>query len=207
MTLLIGSAVGFLFMVRSGCFLIGATNQRNDLSHVHSNFPQFFDNAIFTDGLIAEYQTLFHNGGYTTEKFIWYKNVTREYAENLTRVLTSRFENLMNIKYKVVELEKDFIYDYDMEPFNYFNTRNKPPNPVVKNITFTDKIAVNTNHSHVHVPTEIYMYDRIILNTAGMSKPLDSVFINNYQRDSTLLWQYYCSTPGAFRMYPGEAEK
>lgn len=109
----------------------------------------------------------------------------------------------MNIKRKAVDLDKSFIYDHDIESFNYFHKRNKPPNPVGLVISYSDRVPVNMTKSHVQVPTEIYRYDKIILNSAKKTKPLDEVFIGNYDNYSTILWQYYCSITGTFRMYPG----
>lgn len=37
-----------------------------------------------------------------------------------------------------------------------------------------------------------------------MSEALNSVFVENFQRDPTLTWQYFGSSTGFFRIYPGE---
>lgn len=37
-----------------------------------------------------------------------------------------------------------------------------------------------------------------------MSEALNSVFVENFQRDPTLTWQYFGSSTGFFRIYPGK---
>lgn len=36
-----------------------------------------------------------------------------------------------------------------------------------------------------------------------MSEALNDVFIDNFQKDPTLTWQYFGSSTGFFRLYPG----
>lgn len=36
-----------------------------------------------------------------------------------------------------------------------------------------------------------------------MSEALNPVFVENFQRDPTLTWQYFGSSTGFFRIYPG----
>lgn len=47
--------------------------------------------------------------------------------------------------------------------------------------------------------------DPDILNGAYMSEALNDVFIDNFQKDPTLTWQYFGSATGFFRLYPGES--
>ena len=46
--------------------------------------------------------------------------------------------------------------------------------------------------------------DPNILNAIYNSEALNDVFINNFQKDPTLTWQYFGSSTGFFRIYPGE---
>lgn len=46
--------------------------------------------------------------------------------------------------------------------------------------------------------------DPDILNGVYMSEALNPVFVENFQRDPTLTWQYFGSSTGFFRIYPGE---
>jgi len=82
---------------------------------------------------------------------------------------------------------------------------------------------VNITHSTVHVPTIIYSLskfyqiiqtqifnlffyyylDREILLNANWSYNLNQAFIDNYNQDPELTWQYFCSQTGLYRVWPG----
>jgi hypothetical protein len=46
--------------------------------------------------------------------------------------------------------------------------------------------------------------DAYILNGIYWSEALNDVFMNNFQKDPTLTWQYFGSSSGFFRIYPGK---
>jgi voltage-dependent calcium channel alpha-2/delta-3 len=62
---------------------------------------------------------------------------------------------------------------------------------------------VNITHSTVHVPTIIYSLGKEILLTANWSYNLNQAFIDNYNQDPELTWQYFCSQTGLYRVWPG----
>ncbi|XP_007469581.1 PREDICTED: voltage-dependent calcium channel subunit alpha-2/delta-4 [Lipotes vexillifer] len=64
-------------------------------------------------------------------------------------------------------------------------------------------LLVNTSLSSVQLPTNVYNKDPDILNGIYMSEALNPVFVENFQRDPTLTWQYFGSSTGFFRIYPG----
>lgn len=43
-----------------------------------------------------------------------------------------------------------------------------------------------------------------VQNQIAWSEHLDPLFVNNYEIDPTLSWQYYASSSGFMRRYPGE---
>lgn len=47
--------------------------------------------------------------------------------------------------------------------------------------------------------------DPNILNGVYMSEALNDIFISNFQKDPTLTWQFFGSSTGFFRLYPGTA--
>lgn len=63
--------------------------------------------------------------------------------------------------------------------------------------------GVNRNHSVIHVPTNVYKENIEIKQTAYWTDPLDDMFRANYDNDSELFWQYFCSSNGLFRRFPG----
>ncbi|XP_062316943.1 voltage-dependent calcium channel subunit alpha-2/delta-4 isoform X1 [Osmerus eperlanus] len=74
--------------------------------------------------------------------------------------------------------------------------------PLEENKHF-NKLPVNTLQSDVQVPTNVYNKDPNILNGIYMSEALNDIFISNFQKDPTLTWQYFGSSSGFFRIYPG----
>uniref|UniRef100_A0A3B4ZRZ6 Calcium voltage-gated channel auxiliary subunit alpha2delta 4 n=1 Tax=Stegastes partitus TaxID=144197 RepID=A0A3B4ZRZ6_9TELE len=74
--------------------------------------------------------------------------------------------------------------------------------PLEENEHF-NKLLVNTQQSNIQIPTNVYNKDPNILNAIYNSEALNDVFINNFQKDPTLTWQYFGSSTGFFRIYPG----
>uniref|UniRef100_A0A8D3C7B1 Calcium voltage-gated channel auxiliary subunit alpha2delta 4 n=1 Tax=Scophthalmus maximus TaxID=52904 RepID=A0A8D3C7B1_SCOMX len=74
--------------------------------------------------------------------------------------------------------------------------------PLEENEHF-NKLPVNTQQSNIQVPTNVYNRDPDILNGVYMSEALNDVFIDNFNKDPTLTWQYFGSSTGFFRLYPG----
>ncbi|CAK6973766.1 voltage-dependent calcium channel subunit alpha-2/delta-3 [Scomber scombrus] len=81
-----------------------------------------------------------------------------------------------------VELGGEFL----MEPNDHFNN-----------------LSVNLSLSVVQVPTNMYNKDPDIVNGVYWSEALNKVFVDNFDRDPTLIWQYFGSAKGFFRQYPG----
>lgn len=98
------------------------------------------------------------------------------------------------------------------------------PNKTITKSPHFGNMEINTNYSSVHVPTDISdwgnieSYINIFFNTinnyllisanssrkdAEWSENLDKVFIQNYERDRSLSWQYFGSATGIMRHYPG----
>uniref|UniRef100_A0AAX7T268 Calcium channel, voltage dependent, alpha2/delta subunit 3 n=1 Tax=Astatotilapia calliptera TaxID=8154 RepID=A0AAX7T268_ASTCA len=67
-----------------------------------------------------------------------------------------------------------------------------------------NNLSVNLSLSVVQVPTNMYNKDPDIVNGVYWSEALNKVFVDNYERDPTLIWQYFGSAKGFFRQYPGE---
>ena len=65
-------------------------------------------------------------------------------------------------------------------------------------------IPVNINMSTVHVPTNVFDGDPKVVNSIKWSRGLDRVFQDNYDRDPSLSWQYFGSSTGFMRQYPGK---
>ncbi|XP_076165059.1 voltage-dependent calcium channel subunit straightjacket isoform X2 [Ptiloglossa arizonensis] len=61
---------------------------------------------------------------------------------------------------------------------------------------------VNLNMSAVHVPTNVYERASAVIRAIKWSEELDKTFINNYEQDPSLSWQYFGSATGFMRQYP-----
>uniref|UniRef100_A0A8K9UBU8 Calcium channel, voltage dependent, alpha2/delta subunit 3 n=1 Tax=Oncorhynchus mykiss TaxID=8022 RepID=A0A8K9UBU8_ONCMY len=81
-----------------------------------------------------------------------------------------------------VELGGEFV----LEPNEHFNN-----------------LSVNLSLSVVQVPTNMYNKDPAIVNGVYWSEALNKVFVDNFEKDPSLIWQYFGSAKGFFRQYPG----
>jgi voltage-dependent calcium channel alpha-2/delta-4 len=66
-------------------------------------------------------------------------------------------------------------------------------------------LEVSTEHSSVHVPTNVYDQGPEASEFIQWSEVLDEVFRQNYQSDPALSWQYFGSNLGIMRHYPALA--
>ncbi|XP_063616501.1 voltage-dependent calcium channel subunit alpha-2/delta-3 [Cydia splendana] len=65
-----------------------------------------------------------------------------------------------------------------------------------------DHIAVNASYSAVLMPPYINVENGDVQNQIAWSEHLDPLFVNNYEIDPSLSWQYYASSTGFMRRYP-----
>lgn len=63
---------------------------------------------------------------------------------------------------------------------------------------------VNTTVSSVHVPTNVYDRAPEVIKAIKWSEALDNIFIDNYRIDPSLSWQYFASSTGFLRQFPGK---
>ncbi|XP_054656519.1 voltage-dependent calcium channel subunit alpha-2/delta-4 isoform X1 [Dunckerocampus dactyliophorus] len=143
-------------------------------------------------------------------------------GEELVKKFAEEMEEMLGRKMKSVKRlaeaaeDADLYHEYnDTLEFEYYNSMlinvvdedgNALPLggefPLEANEHFS-KLPVNTQQSNIQVPTNVYNRDPDILNGAYMSEALNDVFIDNFQKDPTLTWQYFGSSTGFFRLYPG----
>ncbi|XP_029161776.1 voltage-dependent calcium channel subunit alpha-2/delta-3 isoform X2 [Nylanderia fulva] len=65
-----------------------------------------------------------------------------------------------------------------------------------------DHLAVNVSLSAVLLPSGVKDSERDVAAGIQWSEYLDLLFVNNYESDPTLSWQYYGSTTGFLRRFP-----
>uniref|UniRef100_A0A674BA25 Calcium voltage-gated channel auxiliary subunit alpha2delta 4 n=1 Tax=Salmo trutta TaxID=8032 RepID=A0A674BA25_SALTR len=145
-------------------------------------------------------------------------------GEELVKKFAEEMEGMLGRKMKSVKRLAEAAEDADLYhefnatlEFDYYNSMlinsvDKDGNaielggefPLEENEHF-NKLQVNTLQSDIQVPTNVYNKDPGILNGVYMSEALNDVFVDNFQKDPTLTWQYFGSAAGFFRLYPGIA--
>ncbi|RXN17826.1 voltage-dependent calcium channel subunit alpha-2 delta-4 [Labeo rohita] len=140
--------------------------------------------------------------------------MVKEFAEEMENMLGRKMKSVKRMA-ETVE-DADFYHEYNATlGFDYYNsmminTLDEDGNfvelggefPLEENEHF-NKLPVNTQQSVVQVPTNVYNKDPDILNGVFMSEALNDIFTSNFEKDPTLTWQYFGSSTGFFRLYPG----
>ncbi|XP_056595146.1 voltage-dependent calcium channel subunit alpha-2/delta-4 isoform X1 [Triplophysa dalaica] len=137
-----------------------------------------------------------------------------EFSDEIERMLGSKMKSVKRLADTAEDADLYHEFNASLK-FDYFNallvnTVDEEGNfielggefPIEENEHF-NKLPVNTLMSDIQVPTNVYNKDPDILNGVYMSEALNDVFISNFQKDPTLTWQYFGSSAGFFRLYPG----
>lgn len=61
---------------------------------------------------------------------------------------------------------------------------------------------VNLSYSNFHVPTNVYQQAMNVVQAISWAEKLNTTFINNYDVDPSLSWQYFGSATGFMTQYP-----
>ncbi|KAJ6647712.1 Voltage-dependent calcium channel subunit alpha-2/delta-3, partial [Pseudolycoriella hygida] len=154
-------------------------------------------------------------------------------VDNVGRMLQRKIDAVRCILNKAEDTAETFEFNNDIykenKNFSYFSSKYSPKNNVniseelgerlpeiiKQNMSFYEQmlldrdthfynISVNTTHSSVHVPTNIYDRSPDVLETLIWSEALDQVFVKNYQSDPALSWQYFGSDTGIMRHFPAK---
>ncbi|XP_026802260.3 voltage-dependent calcium channel subunit alpha-2/delta-4 [Pangasianodon hypophthalmus] len=140
--------------------------------------------------------------------------LVQEFSEEIEKMLGSKMKSVKRLADTVEDADLYHEFNASLE-FDYFNsllinTMDDDGNyielggefPLEENEHF-NRLSVNTLMSDIQVPTNVYNKDPDILNGVYMSEALNDVFISNFQKDPTLTWQFFGSSTGFFRLYPG----
>uniref|UniRef100_A0A336MH80 CSON014735 protein n=1 Tax=Culicoides sonorensis TaxID=179676 RepID=A0A336MH80_CULSO len=147
-------------------------------------------------------------------------------ADNVGRMLQRKMDSIRCVVLKAEEVSEQFEYNETVaKNFEYYSSKYSPiagedfdpdelwPDGVVQNNdtykvmyfyqdTHFFNISVNTTHSSVQVPTNVYDRSTRVLEALQWSEQLDDVFVQNYNSDPALSWQYFGSDTGFLRHYP-----
>ncbi|PFX31255.1 Voltage-dependent calcium channel subunit alpha-2/delta-1 [Stylophora pistillata] len=129
--------------------------------------------------------------------------IAEEMKKRLERILQEKIDSIKNLAAKAAELRKNYTYKTGsvIKETEYFDTKNLQDLALEKDPKFSDKVAINKSSSVVHIPTDVYEGGVKILNTINWTDGLDKYFKENEQKDHTLLWQYFGSSDGVYRVY------
>nr|XP_008533355.1 PREDICTED: voltage-dependent calcium channel subunit alpha-2/delta-4 isoform X4 [Equus przewalskii] len=140
--------------------------------------------------------------------------LVRKFSEAMETMLRRKVEAVKNLVEAAEEADLNHEFNESLV-FDYYNSvlineRDENGNYVELGAEFVlesnahfSNLLVNTSISSVQLPTDVYNKDPDILNGVYMSEALNPVFVENFQRDPTLTWQYFGSSTGFFRIYPG----
>ncbi|XP_058842409.1 voltage-dependent calcium channel subunit alpha-2/delta-4-like isoform X1 [Acipenser ruthenus] len=140
--------------------------------------------------------------------------LVRKFAEEMEEMLGRKMKAVKRLVNAAEDADLYHEYNVSLE-YDYFNSvkvneRDDDGNYVELGSEFIlesnkhfNNLPVNTSLSNIQVPTNVYNKDPGILNGVYMSEALNPLFVENFERDPTLTWQYFGSYTGFFRLYPG----
>ncbi|KAM5252744.1 voltage-dependent calcium channel subunit alpha-2/delta-4 isoform 15-T16 [Hipposideros larvatus] len=140
--------------------------------------------------------------------------LVQKFSDDMETMLRRKVEAVKNLVEAAEEADLNHEFNESLV-FDYYNSvlinqRDANGNYVELGAEFVlesnahfSNLMVNTSLSSVQLPTNVYNKDPAILNGVYMSEALNPVFVENFRRDPTLTWQYFGSSTGFFRIYPG----
>ncbi|XP_017785728.1 PREDICTED: voltage-dependent calcium channel subunit alpha-2/delta-3 isoform X2 [Nicrophorus vespilloides] len=151
-------------------------------------------------------------------------DVVRKDGLILIREMAAEVKNMMDFKMSAVMRIMDsaeqaaltpqadngqpFRY-YNAEKLNMFGPEGRPAEGTREMILHTnphfEHLPVNSSLSTVLLPPHVDEKDPDVTNAIQWSEHLDPLFVNNYEGDPTLSWQFFGSSSGFLRRYPGIA--
>ncbi|KAJ8386911.1 hypothetical protein AAFF_G00165080 [Aldrovandia affinis] len=141
-------------------------------------------------------------------------DLVRTFAEEMERMLGRKMKSVKRLAQATEDADFYHTYNETLE-FDYYNSvmvntmdedgeyAELGSEFVLEENEHFNKLPVNTSLSDIQVPTNVYNKDPEILNGVYMSEALNTVFISNFKKDATLTWQYFGSSTGFFRLFPG----
>jgi hypothetical protein len=131
------------------------------------------------------------------------KKLVGDIKESIEQVLKKKVDAVKKLAKMAESAYKEHIFDKNlMITYPESKKLNTSEFELVKSERFNN-ILVNFTMSTVHIPTNVYDQSAEVLNGVAWSESLDKVFQQNYETDPMLTWQYFGSTTGFLRMYPG----
>ncbi|XP_047195708.1 voltage-dependent calcium channel subunit alpha-2/delta-4 isoform X4 [Hippoglossus stenolepis] len=141
-------------------------------------------------------------------------DLVKDYSDEIERMLGSKMKSVKRLAESAEDA--DLYHDFNASmKFDYYNSMlinsmDEDGNYMELGGEFAleenehfNNLPVNMQQSDIQVPTNVYNKDPNILNAIYNSEALNDVFIGNFKKDPTLTWQFFGSSTGFFRIYPG----
>ncbi|XP_068859887.1 voltage-dependent calcium channel subunit alpha-2/delta-4-like [Aphelocoma coerulescens] len=140
--------------------------------------------------------------------------LVKKFSDQMESMLRRKVEAVERLVEAAEDADLNHEYNSSLE-FDYYNSlliNNKDENDnyvelgdefILEPNEHFNNLLVNTTYSDIQLPTNVYNKDPAILNGVYMSEALNPIFVDNFERDPTLTWQYFGSSTGFFRLYPG----
>ncbi|XP_051159671.1 voltage-dependent calcium channel subunit alpha-2/delta-3 isoform X5 [Leptopilina boulardi] len=125
--------------------------------------------------------------------------LVKDIAKDIKAMMESKIsaiKRIMDVAQKVAESAPDVTPSKD---YLYVNAKN---NTIDLTNDYHFGGLVNLSMSAVHVPTNVYDRAPEVIRAIKWSEELDKIFVNNYQQDPSLSWQYFGSATGFMRQFP-----
>ncbi|CAG9816549.1 unnamed protein product [Phaedon cochleariae] len=151
-------------------------------------------------------------------------DVVRKDGLILIREMAAEVKNMMDFKMSAVMRIMDSAEQAALtpradngQPFRYYNAKrlnafgpDGRPAEGTRDLILTpnphfDHLPVNTTLSTILMPNNVNEEDPDVMNAIQWSEHLDPLYINNYEGDPSLSWQFFGSSTGFLRRYPGMA--
>ncbi|XP_011260167.1 voltage-dependent calcium channel subunit alpha-2/delta-3 isoform X2 [Camponotus floridanus] len=122
-----------------------------------------------------------------------------EIAKDIKRMMESKISAIKRI---MDTAEQSALSSMDVDPPESYKFINAKNNSIELEYSAHFGGNVNTTKSTVHVPTNVYERASDVIRAIEWSEKLDPIFVDNYNRDPSLSWQYFGSASGFMRQYP-----
>ncbi|XP_029166338.1 voltage-dependent calcium channel subunit alpha-2/delta-3 isoform X2 [Nylanderia fulva] len=126
-------------------------------------------------------------------------SLVREIAKDIKTMMESKISAIKRIMDVAEQSALSSTNETPPESYQFINVKN---NSIDLNYSPHFGGDVNLNMSAVHVPTNVYERAPDVIRAIKWSEQLDRIFINNYEQDPSLSWQYFGSATGFMRQYP-----
>ncbi|CAH1252963.1 CACNA2D2 [Branchiostoma lanceolatum] len=166
---------------------------------------------LATDGLKTSHiQKFYDQAGYAPESKDG-NEIVRTVQEALGDYFSKKEAATRRIAEAVVQFHDEaylkgqqdlpILSDLPLEIYRDADIPSRLPTPLKFSTYF--KQHVNTSYSVVKISDEVPRDDNATVNTVVSTSGLDEVFRNNSKEDPLLRWQYFGSSNGLLRLYPG----